>query len=191
MTGIWRLRAAVLTLAGAIVVHQARYLLAPPEHDHQLVAAHGYLTWLMPLAAALLFLTLAQFAVWMRRAEGGDPHGLPSFAALWIGASLSLLTVFGVQETLEVTAAHGQWPTATELGAALGWQVLPLVVAVGGVLAVLLRGAAHVVAWAVRRHRHRPRPRGRVVPVPRPPVVIPPACVLARFLAGRAPPALS
>lgn len=190
MTGIWRLRAAVLTLVGAIVVHQARYLLAPPTHDHQLVSAHGYFTWLMPLAAALLFLTLAQFAVWMRRAEGGDADGLPSVGALWVGASVSLLTVFGVQETLEVTAAHGQLPTLTELGAAVGWQVLPLAMAAGGVLALMLRGAAHVAAWAVRRHRHPARPRAQVVLLPRPPVVVSPACVLARFLAGRAPPSL-
>ncbi len=188
MTGLWRLRAAVLTLVGALIVHQVRYLLAPPEHDHQLVAAHGYFTWLMPLAAALLFVTLAQFAVWIRRAEGGDGHELPSFGALWIGAGFSLLTVFGIQETLEVTAAHGQWPTLTELGGAVGWEVLPFVVAVGGLLALLLRGAAHVAAWASRRHRHQPRPRARAVLGPRPPVVIAPACVLARFLAGRAPP---
>jgi prepilin signal peptidase PulO-like enzyme (type II secretory pathway) len=154
------------------------------------MSAHGYLTWLMPLAAALLFLTLAQFAAWMRRAEGGDADELPSVRGLWVGASVSLLTVFGVQETLEVTAAHGQFPTLTELGAALGWQVLPLVVAVGGVLALLLRGAAHVAAWAVRRHRHRARPLAQLVLVPRPPVVVSPACVLARFLAGRAPPSL-
>lgn len=48
----------MLTLVGALAVHQGRYVLVPREQDHELAAAHTYLSWLMPVAAALLFVTV-------------------------------------------------------------------------------------------------------------------------------------
>ena len=191
MSGTWRLRAAVLTLGGALVVHQGRYAMAPREHDGDLAAAHGYIGWLMPLAAALVFLVALELgaAIAARRALPASP--LPSGRALWVTSALTLLAVFGVQETIEMTAAEGRLPAAVELLAHGGWQVAALSVAVGGVLALLLRGAARAVRWALRRGRSAPRRRAVLRAARHRPVLTPSCSVLARNLAGRAPPIAS
>src|SRR3712207_1128274 len=102
MTRIWRVRAAILTVIGAVAVHQARFALAPRPHDHELAAIHGYLSWAMPAAAAALFLALVQVVVSLRR--GGDAGATPSLPRgrfLWAAATVSLLCVFAAQESIE------------------------------------------------------------------------------------------
>jgi hypothetical protein len=191
VTGIWRLRATVLTLVGALVVHQGRYLLAPGAHDHALAGAHGYLAWLMPLAGTLLFLTAVQLAVWVRRRSGGgELPDLPPAGALWLTATLSLLSVFAIQESAETFLTHGYLPTLGELLAHGGTAVVALAGVVGGLLALALKGAAAVIRRALREPRaRRPLPAPRAVPPT--PFLAARTCVLARFLAGRAPPTLS
>jgi hypothetical protein len=190
VTGIWRFRAAVLTLGGLLLLHQGRYLLAPREHDHELHGVHVYLGWLMPLAAALLFLAIAQLAVTLRRGGRGSGPRLPSAPTLWAAATVTLLTAFGVQETLELTAVHGHLPEVADLLGHGGWQVVPLALTIGGAVALLLRGAARAIAWALRRRPPLARTAGPVARRPRAPLASR-GSVVARNLAGRGPPSLA
>ena len=192
MTGIWRLRAAALILAGALVLHHGRYAFATPEHEHELSAAHAYLPWLAGASAIVLFLTVVQFAAHIARAGTGPSLELPSGRSLWIAATASLLGVFGAQECAEWFLAHGQLPELADILGAGGWTAVPLAVAASALVALLLRGAATVLQWAQGRRR---RPLLRLAPpaplVPRPPRLAAARSVLARRLAGRGPPVLS
>jgi hypothetical protein len=189
MSGIWRLRAAVLLLVGSLAVHHGRFLFATPEHEHGLAAVHRYLPYAGALAGCLAFLLVAQLVVWLGRStSGGEVPALPRAGTLWLACTTCLLTVFAGQESVETLLAHGHLPTLVELLGAGGWAAVPLSLAAGGLVALLLRGAAAVVAWAVSRPAHRPR---RALPVAQraPRVVLAPAgSVLARRLAGRGPP---
>jgi hypothetical protein len=189
MSRLWRLRAAVLTLAGALLVHEGRYLFAPPEHEHALAAAHTYLGWLVPTAGALLFLAFAQVAARIGRVRGEDVR-LPGVGALWVGAAGCLLSVFLVQECAEGFIAHGELPLLGDILGAGGWVAVPLCAAVGGLVALLLAGAARVLRWAIAR-RSTPRRRLGAVRTRAVVALVPRASVLARRLAGRAPPAVS
>lgn len=191
MTGIWRLRAAVLLLAGTLGVHRGRYLFASADHEHHLSAAHAYLPWLTPLAGVLVFLAAAQLTVGLGRADG-ERARLPGGRGLWLGSVACLLTVFLAQESLETLFAHGYLPALGELLADGGWTAVPFAAAAGGAVALVLRGAHSVVSWALRRGS-RPAARVAALPVPPPPcpVLGAPRCVLARRLAGRAPPRAS
>lgn len=189
VTAIWRLRAAVLTLMGVLGVHQGRYLFATHEHEHALSHAHAYLTWLGPLAGALLFLAVVQFAANMH-AGGDDSAALPRARSLWLAATGTLLVVFGVQESLETYFSHGHLTGLAGLLGAGGWTALPLALLAGGAIALGLRGAASVARWLLRRAERRARPLARTS-IPCIPVLVPRSSVLARRLAGRAPPLLS
>jgi hypothetical protein len=186
MSGAWRLRASVLTLIGSLVVHQGRYL-AVPRHDEHHAEAHAYFEWLVPALAAVAFVVVAEFALRLVRAHREAPPGLPSAGRLWAAATLALVAIFGAQEAIEGFVTHGAWPTPTELLAAGGWSALPLAIAVGGAVALLLRGAAEAVEWA-RRPLSVHAARAQQLRLPPAPVLALRGSVLARRMAGRAPP---
>lgn len=192
MSAIWRVRAALLILVGALAVHHGRYTLAPVEHEHEVAAAHGYLPWLAGAAAVLLFLAVVQLAVHLGRA-GEDPGPeLPGPRVLWLAATVCLLGVFGAQESLETFLVHGDPLAPLDILAAGGWSAVPLAVAAGGLIALLLRGAATVLRWALgRRRRSVVRQAQLVLLAPRRPLLAAARSVLARRLAGRGPPAVS
>lgn len=190
MDWIWRLRAAVLTLVGALVVHEGRYLAATPEHRHEMAGVHEYLTWVIAFGGVALFLALAQLAVRLdRRREA--PGRLPGGGTIWLAASTSLLSIFVAQELGEVLLSHGSLPAPAEAFGPGAWVALPLAVACGGAIALLLKGAAAAVRWALSRGRHAPRSSARAARRPHVAVLAPMGSVLARRLAGRAPPALT
>lgn len=191
MTGIWRLRAAVLTLVGAVVVHHGRYAFVSPEHEHELAAAHTYLTWLAPASAVLLFLAVTQLVAYLGRTGDGAAPRLPRARTLWLAGTATLLAVFGAQESLETLFSHGHLPHVADLLGAGGWTAIPFALAAGGLIALLLRGAATVVRWALGRQRRPVRQAPLALLAPRSPVLAAPGSVLARRLAGRGPPALS
>ena len=192
MSGIWRVRAALLILAGALAVHHGRYALATVEHEHELAAAHGYLPWLAGAATVLLFLAVVQLAVHLGRAGEAPGPELPRPCVLWLAATVCLLGVFGAQESLETFLVHGHPPSPSDILGAGGWSAVPLAVAAGGLIALLLRGAATVLRWALGRRR---RPVVRQAPpallAPRRPLLAASRSVLARRVAGRGPPAVS
>lgn len=186
MSGAWRLRAGALTLVGSLAVHQGRYL-AFPRHDDHHAEAHAYFEWLVPALAALAFAVLAELGVRLARARRGKAPALPSAGRLWAASSLALIAIFGAQEAVEGFVTHGAWPAPTELLAAGGWSALPLAAAIGGAVALLLRGAAEAVEWA-RRRLPAPAPRAPQLRLPPLTTVSPRGSVLARRMAGRAPP---
>lgn len=188
MTLPWRLRAAVLTLAGVLGVHQVRFRFAPVEHEHELAAAHVYLPWLTAAAGALLFLAIVQLAVCVHRRAERAPR-IPRVPVLWLAATATLLCVFGTQESLETLLSHGHLPALAELLGEGGWTAVPTAVAAGALIALLLRGAAGAVAWVLARRPHRPRRAAAAVAIPAAPALAPRGSLLARRLAGRAPPA--
>ena len=191
MTGIWRLRAAVLILVGALALHHGRYAFATPEHAHDVAAAHAYLPWLAGVSAMALFLLLAQIAAHFGRPGTAAGLELPRPRTLWLAATVSLLGVFGLQESAEWYLSHGHLPDLADVLGAGGWTAVPLAVGAGALIALLLRGAATVLRWALGRRR---RPLVRHAPpallAPRRPRLAAARSVLACRLAGRGPPAL-
>ena len=189
MSSLWRLRAAVRFLAGGLVLHQVRYAVAPDALAREFASAHQYLWWVIPVVGALLFVATAHWAARLRTPGRDVLPRLPGFRAMWAGIAISLAVAFGLQEFVESLVFRGQLLTIDELAGGNGWIVLPLAVAVGGVVALLLKGAVTVQGWAQGRGLAA-APAGSL-PALRPvaPVLVPRASVLARQLAGRAPPA--
>jgi hypothetical protein len=175
----------VLVLAGALAVHELRYVLAGRREDpHE----HAYMPWAIPIACALLGLALAEFAARLavRIREDDQPVHLPA-GVRWLTASTLLTAIFSMQEVTERFIAHGRFDIADSLVVHGGWVALPLCFVVGAVIALLLRGAHALLTrtWGtVRAARSRIAEPLRRLPRPRSPR----APVIARNLAGRAPP---
>lgn len=189
----WRMRALLAVLTGGLVVHELRYRLPGVNADQ---AAHGYLPWLQIAVATLVVAAAVEFVVRLRRIIGsrvesaGEP---PPARVLWPVVTAALVFLVGGQEAVELRwlGAHGHHGEDL-LGALVshgGWLILPLSVVVGGVCALLLRGAAalaralQAVPLALRRSAAPARVSAAVGwrPV---------GDVLARSLAGRGPPLL-
>jgi hypothetical protein len=170
-------------------VHRGRWLLATPEHEHALSAVHGYLAWATPLVTVLAFLVAAQLAALVARGPGrAAPGRLPSRGLLWFAATASLLGTYAAQETIELAAVHGHLPVLADLVAEGGWVAIPLALLAGGAISLLLRGAERLVRWAAGRSARHGRV-ARLRPLhPRVADRVAPASLLARRLAGRAPP---
>jgi hypothetical protein len=181
-----RLRASAAFAAGAFALHQLRYLAGHGGEAGQALEreGHGYLGFVGPLVALLCALALAQLAVALQRPEvPGRPRRL---GRAWLVAAASLLAVYVVQESLEgvLSAEHPSGWTGLVGGA--GWVAVPLAVGLGLAVALLLRCADALLAARGRPGRRfappgdASRPHRRCTPRPE--------GVLARNLAGRAPP---
>ena len=122
------------------------------------------------------------------RRTGRSEARRPQVATAWAAASSILAAAYVVQESLEVLLHFGHpGGLASVLGEG-GWTAFLLAVAVGALIALLLRGASAAIVLAARRRRARPRRwparregRPRSVPASA-------HAPLARHLAGRAPP---
>jgi hypothetical protein len=184
---MWHLRAAILTVVGALALHQGRYLLAPPEHVHS--GAHAYFAWAIPLIAVLALAAVAELGLRLARARGETAPKLPPTSILFVVFTFTLLTIFGAQETIEALLVDGAIPTENPFVADGAWTSIPLALAIGALLALLLRGVAFVVALVGSRPQPRrprrslARPLARIFPIAR--------SGLSRSLAPRGPPLLS
>jgi hypothetical protein len=184
---IWRLRTAAVLLAGAFALHQLRYGLLPDAHGDE---GHGYLPAVAAVVAGILALAGAQFALGLLAAwrGRGAPDGPASLGRLWIRAAWFLLVIHLAQESVE-TVVSGRPLTSLTGG---WWLAVVLAVAIGLAAALLLRGGAVAVALVVAaRARRRPRRAPVVFRMARVPAAatLRRETPLARFLAGRAPPA--
>ena len=186
-----RCRIVVLIALGAWLVHQLRYAFAPGGESAEHAAAHGheYLSLTGPLLFAAVGLAAASWIFSLTR-ERLPRGGQLSTAAIWLRAALALLVVFCVQETAEGLLAPHHPQLIEGIFGSGGWIAVPLSAAVGGVIALALRGARaarEAVARACVRlsHPSRPQPSAkRVLDLCRPRR----SHVLAAKLAGRAPP---
>ena len=183
---------AALLAAGVLAVHELRYLAGYGESaDTASVArGHEYLSVAGPLVAAVLAAACGRFvaALLNARRTGRSDASRPRLATAWAAASSILAAAYVGQESLEVLLHPGHPDGLAGVFGEGGWTALLLALAVGAVIALLLRGAGEAIVLAARRGRARacswPRRReGR----PRPAVATASA-PLARHLAGRSPP---
>jgi hypothetical protein len=186
-----RLRAAALLGAGALAVHQLRYLLAYGHSSSDALAlqGHAYLVVLAPVVGMLVMLAAIEFL--MRVAEARETsyaQALPSPLRLWMFASGSLAVVYSVQEWLEGAAEAGHPGGLVGVFGHGGWIAILLSVAIGALVALALRGATAVIELVARAAHRRPRskPRRQLRPSCR--TLAPDLDVLGLHLAARAPP---
>ena len=181
------LRVTALVAVAALALHELRYLIGYGGGTPEALASqgHGYLPLVSMLAGALLTMALAQLAG--RILRGKDEGEAPGLRFTWVWASVALLVIFVAQESLEGLLSAGHPDGFAAVSAHGGMVAVPLALALGGLVALGLRGASRMVAAAARRVRSLPRPRIRSRR-PRFAAVPPAAGVLALHLAGRAPP---
>ena len=191
-----KLRASALLAAGALAVHQLRYALSGTTTPGGCSAprGHAYLAFVMPLALGLLAAAGGLFLAGLARAARGaaaERAGPPRFSRLWTATSGILLFTYAAQESLEGALANGHPAGLAGVFGHGGWVAIPLALAVGALVALVLRGAHAAVAFVARRRtqvarerapRARRLPRGALLPA-----LDPVACNLA----GRGPPSLS
>ena len=183
------MRLVSLLAAGTLVLHELRYTVGGEG-----LAGHGhsYLPLAVAVAAVLLTLACAGFARELWHASRGRvaTASQPSFAALWLFASVAILSTFALQEWIEGWMAAGHGASLSHALAHVGWLGLLLSTGLGALAAALLRGADAAVDLVAKRHASR-RPRsvsGRGIPLPSP--EFPRLDVLATHGAERAPPAV-
>lgn len=158
-------------VAGTFGLHQLRFALVGEDAGH--VHGHGYLTVAGPLLAGVLLLALT---IGLGRAARGRAGRAPSLRRVWLAASVALIAVYCVQESIEgqhTLFGHG------------GWLVVPLAVLIGLAIALLARAPTPVAH------------RWRATAAPTPHFVLPrPWRTHPRFVAflampGRGPPTAS
>lgn len=182
----------LLVPAAALAVHQIRYSLAYGSKANAQLAAqgHSYLHSLAPWTVLALGIGATLFLRRVAQALGAIDQGRSrrrSFAALWSLSGAGLLAVYCVQETLESFLSSGHPGGIAGVFGHGGLWAVPASVAVGLVVALVLRGGRVVLDAAARLTPELPRlrPLPLVVPAGVQPAVVRP---LARAAAGRAPP---
>jgi hypothetical protein len=180
------LRAGALLAAGSLAVHELRYLVGYGDEGGTATAGHDYLAWVAPLVALGLAVACGAWLARIGRRDGSAP------TVTWLGATLSLAGTYGVQETIEALTAPGH----PGLLAHDGWVAVPIVVAVGALIALLLQGVCAVDRMAARAaHPVAPLRAEPVAPLaltlPAAACLAPRPRGLARRVAGRAPPVAS
>jgi hypothetical protein len=191
-SGRLTLRTAALLAAAALALHELRYLLAPVSGSDAGPGAeeHAYLPLAAAVVIAVLALAGAQLVAAIVRAvrTGHGEQQPPDLFFLWLLSSTALMGVHAAQESAESMLATGRLELVAVLAGPGGPASLVLAVLFGLVVALALRGAGAAVAAAVRHNTLR-RPR-RLLARQRPHSAdpAPAASVLARHLAGRAPP---
>lgn len=191
------LRAGALLAASALALHELRYLIGYGDASGRAAAdqGHSYLPAAGALVALLLALAGAQLARSLVAAMrgAGEERGPTPFWIAWPLASIALLGVYCGQELTEGFLTSGHPGGLAALAGHGGAVVVPLSIAFGFVVALALRGArAAIAAVASRRPGALPHPRrGLALARPAAAPLVAPASVIARNLAGRAPPAAS
>ena len=177
-----------------LLVHELRYRLAYGGHAGRAMAGqgHAYLSVAAPVIVMLSALAFGAFILRLARTWAGRRPGAPGRGhgtlALWGLAAAGLLAIYVGQELLEgwLSAGHAGGPAGV-FGHG-GWWAAPAAIAIGGLLALALRGAR--LAMLLAGARRQPR-RART----RQPGFAPPRRIdlgawtpLASCAAGRAPP---
>jgi hypothetical protein len=185
-----RLRSCALLAAGALALHQLRYMLAYGHDAGHALSEQGH-AYLTPVTAAVVTIVVIALATGLHRLAAGAP-ARPGrrLLRLWPGATGALLAVFAAQESIEgaLTPRH-PGGLAAVIGHG-GWVAVPLAVAIGLAVALMLRGAPRAAFAVTRRLARAAVPRAPLlVPVrPAPPLRRRPVIATA---AGRAPPRAS
>ena len=179
----------------ALAVHELRYLLAFGGQAGSEAAAqgHGYLDSLTPILVCLCALGFGSFAWRLASAwqsGRGDDGQMPPLWRLWLIAAAGLLAIYMGQETLEGFLATGHPSGIAGVFGSGGWWSVPAALAVGGLLAILIRGARGAINLVARAARTRTPQRRRIdrrSPKPSP-VLLAALDPVPRLLAPRGPP---
>lgn len=190
------MRACAFLLAGALGVHELRYLIAFRGDVGQTLAnhGHGYLAVTAPVIGMLSALALGHLLVRAAAAPAGASRTRRRLRVLWPAASIALLSIYVSQELVEGVLAPGHPGGLEGVFGAGGYVAAPLSVAFGAVVAVALRVAVLVESSARGLCLYAPRltaadarlaiARATVVAAGR-------GRVLADHAAGRGPPLIS
>jgi hypothetical protein len=188
----FRLRCFALLGAGALALHELRYLIAYGGDAGRALdeQGHGYLGTVASLVAVAVVASVATLVAGLVRGRG--PAARPrSWRVRWLGASGALLAIYAAQELAEGMLASGHPEGLVGIAGHGGWIAVALAAVLGAAVAALLRGAEVALErfGAARAPRLRP-PR---IALPRAPLTVSPrpAGALARPGAGRAPPLLA
>jgi hypothetical protein len=186
-----RFRVAALLAAGALGVHQLRYLIGYGHESPVALAGQGheYLSIAAPAVGVLVCLASAAFAVRLAgtRRLAAPAHEHRRAWSLWAFSSSSLLVIYGFQEWLEGQLEPGHPAGIAGIFAHGGWIAILLAIAIGGLVALVARGASVAIERTARRRLYSvPRTLElRAPPLPLPRVAVDP---VAGHLGGRGPP---
>lgn len=184
---------AALIAVAELVLHELRYLVGYGADAGIALAdqGHGYLTLASLAVVVGLALALGRLLLAFRRAlRTATASSVPPFGLLWLAAVCALLAIYCSQELLEGLLSTGHPDGFAALAVNGGWSAIPLAIALGAVVALVLRGAAaaeSVLASARRRSAAAPTRPPRASR--RPDIVRVRRAPLAARCAGRAPPA--
>ena len=187
----FRLRCFALLGAGALGLHELRYLIGyGGDAGHALAEqGHGYLDGVTAVVALTLVAALAALVAALVRGPGAAQRPPRRWRVRWLACSGALLAVFTLQELVEGGLSPGHPAGLAGVAGGGGWIAVPLALAIGAVVAALLRGAEAVIArFAVPLRR--PRLRAPRSALPRAPLQVGPRALalLATSGAPRAPP---
>ena len=187
-----RFRLASLLAAGALAVHELRYALAYGDHAGHEAAAqgHAYLSLVVPVVlVAALFAAAHALLRFAGPPQSGD--GGRRLLRLWLTSALILAAAYCAQELLEGSLAAGHPAGIAGVLGHGGWIGLASAPFAGGLVALAVRGAAVAAEPHAPAARWRPRPTAAPVLASPRPIFHASPDPLARFLAGRGPPATS
>lgn len=187
------LRCAALIGAGALALHQLRYLVGYSSSAEDQLAAqgHGYLSLVGPLLVLVLALAAGQFLASLARGGAAGAERAPaSLKRLWLGTSALLVGIYAAQEWLEGLLSPGHPAGLAGIVGDGGWWAVLIALSLGALIALGLRGSevAGVLVPAGGRPSSVRRPQSVKLPAR---VDAFPVDVIARNLAGRAPPPTS
>jgi hypothetical protein len=182
-----RLRCFALLGAGALGLHELRYVIAYGGSADDALAAqgHGYLDAITAVVALALVAALALLVASLVR---GRP-AVARWSTRWPVVSVGLLAIYVLQELCEGALATGHPGGIEGVFGHGGLVAVPLALLLGAVIAALLRGVDAVLERFAARRR-TPLPRAPRAELPRAPLAARPrpAAALATPGAGRAPP---
>jgi hypothetical protein len=184
-----RLRCFALLGAAALGLHELRYVIAYGGGADRALAGQGH-AYLDAAGAVVALALVSALAVLVASVVRGR-RGVARFTVRWPVASAGLLAIYIVQELAEGMVASGHPAGVEGVFGHGGLVAVPLAVALGAAVAVLLRGADAVLERFAPMRR-APRRRAPRVELPRAPLAVRPrrTAALAGLGAGRAPPFL-
>jgi hypothetical protein len=180
---------AALLAAGALGLHELRYLISWGSSADTALERHGhaYLGVAAPLVAALLAIALAQLVLRLARPRASTA---PARGKLWLGAGVALLAIYASQETLEGLLAGGHPGGLAGVFGHGGLVALPLAFVIGGLTALAERSVRTALAAPASVRMPGVLSFPRALSARRPTLLLRAidSALLAMNLAGRAPP---
>ncbi len=159
-----RLRAGLLMPLAVLAVHQGRYFLAFGAHTPARLRAdgHAYLGSVIPFAVLSASLGLGVLAgrmvrAWQGRDDRSGAQGKNATLRTWVLCVLILLGLYCAQELTEGALAASHAGGLAGIAGSGGWLAVPLAIAVGGLLTLMLR-AGDALVELLAQLRARPRP---------------------------------